>query len=130
MTRQDRIVAGITLAHASLGMAWTFWLALRTGGTDTRFLYDVVLASGGIAAGAGWFRGRYWAGFVAFAYYLVQLVRMATPGYEWPFMLGFNVSVGLGWAAGHQLAINLFALTMLIWASLRAFAADGPHGRR
>src|SRR5688500_18043440 len=72
MTRQDRIVAGITLAHASLGMAWTFWLASRTGATDTRFLYDVVLASGGIAAGAGWFRGRYWAGFVAFAYYLVQ----------------------------------------------------------
>jgi hypothetical protein len=129
MTGQDRIVAGITLTHALLGMAWTFWLALSTGVTDTRFVYDVVLASGGIVAGAGWLRGRSWAGFVAFAYYLVQLVRMATPGYAWPFMLGFNVNIGFAWAAGHQLAINLFALIMLIWASRRALVADRPRGR-
>ena len=120
MERQDRIVAGITLAHALAAIPWTFWVAWKLGTTDT-LVYDMVLASGGIAAGVGWFRGRYWAGFVAFAYYLVQLVRVATPGFEWSFMLGFNLSVGLGWAPERQLALNLFALAMLVWAAVRAF---------
>ncbi len=125
MARQDRIVAGITLAHALLGIPWTFWVRSQSGGADTALVYDMVLAAAGIAAGVGWFRGRYWAGFLAFAYYLVQLVRVATPGFEWSFMLGFNLSVPVSWATGHQLGLNLFALAMLLWASRRAFADDG-----
>lgn len=129
MARQDRIVAGITLAHALLGIPWAFWLAWRSAATDP-LVYDVVLAAAGIAAGAGWFRGRPWAGFLAFAYYLVQLVRVATPGFEWSFMLGFNLSVGLDRLTGHQVALNLFALVMLVWASVRAFAAGGVQRER
>lgn len=129
MSRQDRIVAGITLAHALVGIAWAFWVALQGGAPGAALTYDVVLAAAGIAAGVGWLRGRHWAGFVTFAYYLVQLVRVATPGFEWSFMLGFNLSVGVDWAEGHRLGLNLFALAMLVWASARAFAQESGRGR-
>ena len=124
LTKQDKAIAGITLSHGTLGILWIFWVASQIGYPVVFIAVNLVLAVAGIAAGLGWFYRKLWAAYLAIAFYFVQLVHVLTPSFQWSFTLGFNFNIGLGWIDSGQLALNLFTLAMLIWASSRAFAPN------
>ena len=124
MTKQDKAIAGITLAHGILGILWVFWVASQIGYPTVFISVNLVLAIAGIVAGIGWFKRKLWAAYLVLAFYLVQLVHVLTPTFQWSFTLGFNLNIGLGWIDSGQLALNLFALVMLIWTTSRAFAPN------
>lgn len=124
MTKQDKAIAGITLAHGALGTLWTLWVASQIGYPRVFITANLILAVTGIAASIGWFLRRFWGACLAITFYLVQLVHVLAPNFQWSFTLGFNLNVGLGWLDAGQLALNLFALVMIIWASSRAFARN------
>jgi hypothetical protein len=124
MTMQDKIIAGIVLVHGSLGTLWTFWVASQIGFPAAFIAANLALAAMGIAAGIGWFKRRHWAVYLGIAFFLVQLMHILTPTFQWSFTLGFNLNVALGWLSSGELGLNLFALVMLFWSSARAFAPN------
>ena len=124
LTKQDKAIAGITLAHGILGILWVFGVASQIRYPTVFISVNLVLAIAGIVAGIGWFKRKLWAAYLALAFYLVQLVHVLTPTFQWSFTLGFNLNIGLGWIDSGQLALNLFALVMLIWTTSRAFAPN------
>lgn len=56
------------------------------------------------------------------AFYLVQLVHVLTPTFQWSFTLGFNFNISFGWIDDGELGINLVALVMLWWVGARSLA--------
>ncbi len=132
MAMQDKIIAGIMLVHGSLGILWTFWVSSQIGFPPVFLAANLVLAAIGIAAGIGWFKQRRWAVYLGIVFFLVQLVHVLTPTFQWSFTLGFNLNIALGWLSSGELGLNLFALVMLLWSSARAFASNNsfkpnPH---
>ncbi|MGO4223653.1 hypothetical protein AB4Y64_17600 [Lysobacter sp. TAF61] len=124
MTKQDKILAGILLAHGSLGVLWIVWVASQIVVPAAFLATNLALAGIGIAAGIGWFKQRRWAAYLGIGFYLVQLVHVLTPTFQWSFTLGFNLNISLGWLSEGELGINLVALVMLLWSSSRAFAPN------
>ena len=130
MTKQDKAIAGITLTHAVLGTAWTFWVASQIGFPAVFVGSNLLLAVAGIVGGIGWFRRQRWAAHVTIAFYFVQLVHVLTPKFQWSFTLGSNLNIALGWIDSGQLALNLFALAMIAWSSSRVFAPNNSFKPR
>lgn len=124
MAMQDKIIAGILLLHSTLGELWTFWVAPQTGFSPAFMSGNLVLAVIGIASGVGLLKGLRWAVYSGILFFLVQLVHVMTPTFQWSFTLGFNFNVALGWLSSGELGINLFALVMLAWMGARAFATN------
>jgi hypothetical protein len=124
LTKQDKAIAGITLAHGTLGILWILWAVSQIGDPVVFIAANLTLAIAGIAAGLGWFHRKSWAAYLVMAFYLVQLVHVFTPSFLWSFNLGINFNIGCGWDEFGQLQLNLFALGMLIWTSSRAFAPN------
>ena len=124
MAVQDRIIAGILLVHSTLGTLWTFWVGSHIGFPAMFIATNMALATMGLAAGVGWLRQRRWAAFLGSLFFLVQLVHVLTPTFQWSFTLGFNLNIALGWLRSGELGVNLFALVMLAWVSARAFARN------
>ena len=124
MATQDKIIAGVLLLHSSLGVLWTYWVASHAGFPSTFLVTNLVLAALGVAAGIAWLRRHRWAGYLALAFFLVQLVLVLTPTFQWSFTLGFNLNIGLGWFGSGEVGLNLFAAGMLIWIGTRAFAPN------
>ena len=132
MVMQDKIIGGVMLAHGSLGILWTIWIASKIGFPHQFIVANLALAAMGIGAGIGWFKRRRWAIYLGLAFFFVQLVHVLTPTFQWSFTLGFNLNVALGWFSGGEIGLNLFALAMLIWLRVRAFAPNNsfkpsPH---
>ena len=132
MAIQEKIIAGIILAHSSLGVVWTFLVASQAGFPSVFLATNLVLAAMGFAAGVGLLKRRRWAIYLAIAFFLVQLVHVLTPTFQWSFTLGFNLNVALGSLSSGELGLNLFALVMLVWLGVRAFAPNNsfkpsPH---
>jgi hypothetical protein len=132
MAIQEKIIAGIILVHCSLGAVWTFVVASQAGFPSAFLATNLVLAAMGLAAGVGFLKPRRWAIYLAIAFFLVQLVHVLTPTFQWSFTLGFNLNVALGWLSSGELGLNLFALVMLVWLVARAFAPNNsfkpsPH---
>jgi hypothetical protein len=124
MAVQDKIIAGILLVHSTLGMLWTFWVGSQVGFPAVFLATNLALAAIGLAAGVGWLKQRRWAAYLGILFFLVQLVHVLTPTFQWSFTLGFNLNIALGWLSSGELGINLFALVMLVWVSARAFAPN------
>ena len=124
MAMQDKIIAGVMLVHGSLGILWTFWVASQLGFPASFLAANLGLAAMGIAAGIGWFKRRRWAVYLGIVFFLVQLVHVLTPTFQWSFTLGFNLNISLGWLSSGELGLNLFAFVMLVWSSARAFAPN------
>ena len=124
MTMQDKIIAGIMLVHGALGILWTLWVASHIGFPVAFLVANLALAAIGIAAGIGWLKQRRWAVYLGISFFLVQLVHVLTPTFQWSFTLGFNLNIALGWLSSGELGLNLFALVMVLWSSARAFAPN------
>ena len=124
MAIQDKIIAGILLAHSTLGILWTYWIGSQIGFPAMFIATNLVLAAIGITAGIGWLKRHRWAVYLGILFFLVQLVHVLTPTFQWSFSLGFNLNIALGWLSSGELGINLFALVMLVWVSARAFAPN------
>jgi hypothetical protein len=124
LTKQEKAIGGITLAHGALGILWMFWATSQIGSPVVFIAPNLTLAFAGIAAGVGWFHRKSWAAYLVIAFYCVQLVHVFTPVFQWSFTLGIHVNISLGWDEFGDLGLNLFALAMLIWTSSRVF---GPN---
>jgi hypothetical protein len=124
MIMQDKIIAGVMLVHASLGILWAFWVASQIGFPIGFLAANLALAAIGMAAGIGWFGRRRWAVYLGIAFFLAQLIHVLTPAFQWSFTLGFNLNISLGWLSNGELGFNLFALAMLLWSIARAFAPN------
>jgi hypothetical protein len=128
MTKQDKFIGGITIAHAVLGIVWVTWVASQLGFPLAFLGLNLALASAGAVAGIGWLRNIRWASLLLLLFYAIQLVHIITPGFQFSFTLGFNLNVAVGWfAPAAELDFNLFALAMLVWASLRPRFKDGAR---
>ena len=124
MTKQDKIISGIILAHSSLGLVWILWVASHFGFPAQFVIPNVLLVAVGVAAGLGWLRQRRWAIPLTIIFYVVQLVHVLTPQFQWSYSLGFNLNIGLGWFSAGAVALNLPALFMLLWSTSRACAPN------
>ncbi len=124
MAVQDKIIAGILLVHSTLGTLWTYWIGSQLGFPVVFLVTNLMLAAIGIAAGIGWLKWHRWAVYLGILFFLVQLVHVLTPTFQWSFSLGFNLSIALGWLSSGELSINLFALVMLVWVGARALAPN------
>jgi len=128
MTRQDKFIGGITIAHAVFGTVWVVWVASQLGFPSAFLGLNLGLALAGAVAGVGWLRGIRWASLLLFLFYATQLVHIATPEFQLSFTLGFNLNIAVGWfAPSTELAFNLFAFAMLLWASLRSRFKEGAR---
>lgn len=130
MAIQDKSIAGILLAHSALGILWTLWITFQHGFPAEFLAANLILAATGIAAGIGWLKRRRWAAYFGILFFLVQLVHVLTPAFQWSFTLGFNLNIALGWFSTGELGINLFALVMLVWVSVRAFSPKNSFAPR
>jgi hypothetical protein len=120
MSKQDKLIGGITTAHALLGFLWTVWIASQIGYPIAFTGPNLALALAGAVAGIGWLLNVRWAGYLVLLFYAIQLVQVATPDYQFSFTLGFNLSISVGWfAPSAQFGFNLLAGGMLLWASFR-----------
>lgn len=124
MAIQDKAIAGIMLVHSSLGILWTYWVASQIGFPAIFLTANLALAAIGIVAGIGWLRHGRWAIYLAIGFFLVQLVHVLTPTFQWSFTLGFNFNISFGWFTYGEFSLNLVALAMLAWSSARAFAPN------
>ena len=124
MAIQDKIIAGILLAHSALGILWTFWVGSQVGFAAMFIAANLALAAIGLAAGVAWLKRRRWAAYLGTLFFFIQIAHVLTPTFQWSFTLGFNLNVALGWLSSGELGINLFALVMLVWVSARAFAPN------
>ena len=124
MAVQDKIISGILLVHSTLGILWAFWISSQIGFPVVFLATNLALAAIGLAAGGGWLKQRRWAAYLSILFFLVQLVHVLTPTFQWSFTLGFNLNIALGWLSSGEFGINLFALVMLVWVSARAFAPN------
>lgn len=121
MSGQDRAIAAILVLHAASGVALSVLGTMAGEREAARLLPDLLLAGMGIAAAVGWGRQRRWALVLALAFYFVQLVHVLNPAIQWSWLLGFNLTVASRGADGSEIGLNLFALGMLGWISVRAF---------
>ena len=114
VTKQDRFIGGITIAHAALGIVSALGLPVALLGAN------LALAVAGVAAGIGWLRNMQWASYLLLLFYAIQLVHVVTPEFRFSFTLGIDISIWVGWfAPAAELGFNLFAVAMLVWATLR-----------
>lgn len=124
MAVQDKIIAGLLLVHSTLGILWAFWIGSQIGFPAMFLATNLALAAMGLAAGIGWIKQRRWAAYLGISFFLVQLIHVLTPAFQWSFTLGFNLNMALGWLSSGELGVNLFALIMLVWVSARVFAGE------
>lgn len=124
MTLQDKIIGALILIHSTLGVLWTFWVGSEINFPVEFVAPNLALAALGIGSGTAWLKRRWWAAFLAMAFFLAQLVHVFTPTLQWSFTLGLYFNIALGWFSGVELGINLAALVMLIWVGARAFAPN------
>lgn len=124
MAMQDKIIAGIILAHSAFGIVWTLLMASQTGFPAVFIATNLALAAMGLVAGVGLLKRRRWAIYLAIGFFLVQFVHVFTPTFQWSFTLGVNLNVELGWLSNGELGFNVFALVMLVWLGARTFAPD------
>ena len=128
MSKQDKFIGGITIAHAALGTFWVFWIASQLGFPGGFLGWNLALAVAGAMAGIGWLRNIRWASFLLLLFYAIQLVHVVTPEFQFSFTLGFNLNIAVGWfAPSAELGFNLFAFAMLVWASLRPRFGEGAR---
>ncbi|MEO7325437.1 MAG: hypothetical protein ABIW82_11475 [Dokdonella sp.] len=128
MDTQDKIIASILLIHSSFGILWTCWVAANMGFPVVFIGTNLLLAATGIVAGLGLFKNWLWASFFGIVFFLVQLIHVFTPTFQWSFTLGFGINIMLGWLGAGALGVNLFALLMLGWLSARTFLPDNAPG--
>ena len=124
MATQDKVIAGILLAHGLFGAAWTYFVASQLGFPAIFMISNLVLVAIGIAAGIGRFKGFYWAALLGMLFFAIQLLHIATPSFRFSFTLGLNFIISFGWFGSGQIGINLFALAMLLWVSFRVRAPN------
>jgi hypothetical protein len=126
MTKQDKIMSGITLIHGTLGVAWTLWVAAHLGFPALFVACNLVLATAGIVSGVGCFKGLRWAAILGLFFFGVQVLQMVTPEFQFSFTLGFNLTIALGWISSGEFGVNLFAAWMVLWIGGRLVANGSP----
>ena len=124
MSKQDKIISGIILAHSLLGLAWVLWVASHFGFPAQFVIPNLLLVALGVVSGLGWLRQRRWSVPLTIILYLAQLIHVITPQFPWSYSLGFNLSIGLGWFTAGSVGLNLLALFMLLWSTARACAPN------
>lgn len=124
MAIQDKIIAGVILVHSSLGVLWTIFVASHIGFPIVFLATNLALAAAGVVAGVGLLKKLHRATYVGIGFFLVQLVHVLTPTFQWSFTLGLSLNITLGWLSNGELGLNMFALGMLLWLSARAFAPN------
>jgi hypothetical protein len=129
MTKQDKIIAGITLAQGLLGVAWTLAIASRLGFPVLFLVCNLVLAAAGIISGIGCFKGLRWAAVVGLIFFGVQVLQVVTPTFQFSFSLGFKFIVSMGWIDSGKVGVNLIAAWMTLWIGGRLVATGSPFKR-
>ena len=129
MARQDKIIAGILLVHGLLGAVWTYSVAAQLDSPAAFLVPQLALVAIGITASIGCSKGFQWAALLGMLFFAIQLLHIATPSLRLSFTLGLNFILSFGWLGSGQVGINLFALAMLAWLSLRAGASDSSFRR-
>jgi hypothetical protein len=124
MSRQDKAIGYILLAHSTLGLIWAFWVAAQTGFPVVFLVSNICLAALGVAAGTAIFRQHTWAIRLSVVFYLAQLLHLVSPVVHWSFTLGLSFVVTFGVLKNAQIGVNLYALGMLFWLSARAVAPN------
>ena len=119
MALQDKWIGGVLIAHAVLGAAWACSIASQHGFPQIFLISNLALATIGVVSGFGYFVGRYWAALLGILFYAIQVIHVLAPNLHFSFTLGINLVIALGWFKSGQIGINLFALAMLIWLSIR-----------
>jgi hypothetical protein len=124
MATQDKVIAGILVAHGLLGAAWTYSAASQLGFPALFLISNLALVAIGITAGICCFKGFRWAALLGMLFFAIQLLHVATPSFRFSFTLGLNFIISFGWFGSGQIGINLFALAMLLWVSFRVRAPN------
>ena len=128
---QDKIIAGLLLAHGVLGGAWVVSVGYHSGFPLLFTVSNSVLAAAGIVSAVGIFRRQRWAVVLGLVFLAVQVFHIATPTFSFSFTLGLNAVVSAGWGST-VLGLNIIALSLFIWLLIRAVVAqqgsqaDGP----
>lgn len=128
MSRGDRLLGAVLIAHGLLGVTWIYWVASQIGFPTLFVATNAALAALGMAAGISWLLRRRAAAYLAIGFYVVQLLHIIAPSFRWSFTLGFNINIGLGWFGSGEVAVNLFALAMLGWCGARMFSPGAASG--
>ena len=124
MAKQDKVIAGILVAHGLLGAAWTYMAASQLGFPALFLISNLTLVAIGITAGIGCFKNFRWAALLGMLFFAIQLLHIATPSFGFSFTLGLNFIISFGWFGTGQIGINLFALAMLLWVGFRVGAPN------
>ena len=124
LTIQDKIIAGITIIHSLMGSVWIYLMTSQLGFSPSFILTNGVLALTGFVAAVGWFKRLRWGAVLGIVFFAIQLLHIITPNFQFSFTLGFNLNIAVGWFSGVELAINLFALAMLLWMAYRLIAPN------
>ena len=121
LTKQDKVIASITVLHGTLGSLWAFFVASQNAFPVFFLVTNSTLAAMGLASGVGSLLRLRWALHLMLLFYLIQLIHVFTQQIQFSFTLGANFIFSLGWwAPNAQVGINIFALIMLVWSSVRA----------
>ena len=118
LSKREKAVAWVSIASYTVGAVISLWLLAASSFSIAALLLSGLSALGLISA-AFWLKQRVWPLYVLPLLYLPQVVRVASPDFNFFLSSGFQFHVGLKFGIG-DIGINIFALFMLVWSGLAA----------